>query len=444
MHVFEFSGIPEYHAIANHGGGAVYAGPDFAHWLVGNRLLTEVARADAGNGDLVFYFSAGEFRHAGLLRANGRVVSKWGTGNLYDHELFEVPESYGTDVRYYKRLPRERALPLFTRFAQENGVPSDVAALPTRGHAGPREILNRGAGGDPLESTAGATSNEAEIGAPLSVSECLAHSTVRIECDSPAGATVSGTGFFYRFADNAVFHVPAIVTNKRLVDGAAKIRICVALADANGKPAAQRRHVFELSHFERMWIPHPEPDVDLCAMPISPLLQEAARMGKTLLYIPLDKSFVPTRAEMDDLAQMEEITVVGFPNGMWDQLNNMPVFRRSISATHPNLDWNGQPAFLIDTACPPGSSGSPVFLFNLNGYETKSRGLVAGPGRVKLLGVLRAGVEHANSNNLGIAIKATKLEIFESIFGAMLAAEQHGNPIQPPTPGTGAAADYKS
>ena len=115
----------------------------------------------------------------------------------------------------------------------------------------------------------------------------------------------------------------------------------------------------------------------------------------------------------------------------------MPIFRRGITATHPNLDWNGKPEFLIDAACFPGSSGSPVFLYNQVGYATKSGGMTIGPSRLKLIGILYAGPQHTISgeikivtiptqnvpvaissipNNLGIVIKATKLEDFEEYF----------------------------
>ena len=145
---------------------------------------------------------------------------------------------------------------------------------------------------------------------------------------------------------------------------------------------------------------------------------------------------------------MEEITMVGYPNGIWDQVNNMPIFRRGITATHPNLDWNGKSEFLIDAACFPGSSGSPVFLYNQIGYATKSKGMTIGPSRVKLLGILYAGPQHTASgeikivavptqnvpvaftsipNNLGIVIKAVNLEAFEDIFQKILETERKTN-----------------
>lgn len=108
---------------ASYGLGRVFAGADFTRWLIEQGSLAEVSQAEAQDGDLVFYFSKGIFKHAGLWHPNGRVLSKWGVGHLFDHELFEVPMSYGSEVRFYKRLPFEDAYDLFTQFATENDIP---------------------------------------------------------------------------------------------------------------------------------------------------------------------------------------------------------------------------------------------------------------------------------------------------------------------------------
>jgi len=282
----------------------------------------------------------------------------------------------------------------------------------------------------------------------LSPSEQLAFSTVRIECELDSGQIGTGTGFFFRFAENGDTHVPAIVTNKHVVSRAKKGKFIMTLADSSGEPNQQSHHAFLFDNFESMWMPHPDKDIDLCVMPIAPLLEAAKRETKQLFYISLNKSLIPTKEEYEDMVLMEEITMVGYPNGIWDEVNNMPIFRRGITATHPNLDWNGKPEFLIDAACFPGSSGSPVFLYNQVGYATKSGGMTIGPGRLKLLGALYAGPQYTVSgevkivtvptqnipvaissipNNLGIVIKATQLEAFESFFKGVLENEKKAN-----------------
>jgi hypothetical protein len=62
------------------------------------------------------------FKHVGLWTGSRRVISKWGTGLLYNHKLFEVPASYGDDVSYFKHVPYDDAWQLFATFAEENGI----------------------------------------------------------------------------------------------------------------------------------------------------------------------------------------------------------------------------------------------------------------------------------------------------------------------------------
>jgi len=123
MHALAFTQKPEYIAIAERGLGSVFAGRRFAHWLLDESLLNEKTREEARDGDLVFYFDdEDQFRHAGLMIGGRRVRSKWGTGHLVEHELFEVPESYGTTLRFFKKPSYDEAYGAFRRFAEECGM----------------------------------------------------------------------------------------------------------------------------------------------------------------------------------------------------------------------------------------------------------------------------------------------------------------------------------
>ncbi|MCT2530836.1 serine protease [SAR92 clade bacterium H921] len=270
----------------------------------------------------------------------------------------------------------------------------------------------------------------------LSISEQLAHSTVRIETTTSAGSC-QGTGFFYHFAINGENGTPAIVTNKHVVQGAISGKFVLTEKDENNSPVMGKYHELNFDDFGRLWTAHPNPDIDLCVMPIAPILNEANSRKLNFFCIYINKSDLLTSEELHELTAMEDVVMVGYPNGMWDQANNMPIVRKGITATHPNIDWNGNPESLIDAACFPGSSGSPVFLFNQSGYSSKTGVMVIGKSRVKLLGILRAGFKYPIKgetevvqvpiqnisvpvspyfNNLGIVIKASQLEAFEAIF----------------------------
>lgn len=269
----------------------------------------------------------------------------------------------------------------------------------------------------------------------LTLSEQLAHSTLRIECDLSDGIG-TGTGFFYALNRDEKQFVPVIVTNKHVVAGAKKGRFLLTTQNAEGLPDVGKWTSFELSDFESHWVPHPDPDVDLCVMPIAPLLQKASEMGQHFFYVTLEKELIPSREEVDDMVGLEAITMIGYPNGLWDRANNLPIFRRGVLATDYRRDWNGKKEFLIDAACFPGSSGSPVILLDIGGYQTK-KGTFMGTSRIKLLGILYAGPQHTVEGdirvvevpthqkavsragmpmNLGIIIRAEQLAAFEPLF----------------------------
>jgi hypothetical protein len=267
--------------------------------------------------------------------------------------------------------------------------------------------------------------------------ELLVYSTVRIECDYADGEQGTGTGFFFAFAKRDTRFVPAIVTNKHVVEGAFRGSFSIHLREPNGLPSVQKSERFTFEQFRSLWIPHSDPSVDLCVLPITGLLQQADQAGRPLGFVPLDLTLLPSDERLADLTPLEEVLMIGYPNGIWDSLNNMPILRRGVTATHPAIDYEGRKEFMIDAACFPGSSGSPVFLYSAGVHYTRQGGVAIGGHRLMLLGVLYAGPQHTVTgalqivtvptrqeivafsripNNLGVVIKASRLQDFETLF----------------------------
>ena len=272
----------------------------------------------------------------------------------------------------------------------------------------------------------------------LSTSEQLMYTTVRIECNYKDRTSGTGTGFFFDFLINKSTntHVPVIITNKHVVNNAVNGEFVLTLA-TNNQPSDTTHFKVTLDNFESWWRKHPDDNVDLCAMPIAPILEEARKQGKQLFYIPINKSLVPSSRQLEDFSALEEILMIGYPNGVWDDVNNKPIFRRGITATHPKFDYRGKKEIIIDAACFPGSSGSPVFVFSEGGYTDKRGNMCLGQSRVIFLGVLYAGPQHIAHgeiriintfvnqaaisfshipNNLGFVIKAEKVLELELLF----------------------------
>src|SRR5690606_28078780 len=128
--------------------------------------------------------------------------------------------------------------------------------------------------------------------------------------------------------------------------------------------------------------------------------------------------------------------MIGCPNGLSDETNNLPISRRGITATSLTKDYNGKPEFMVDMACFPGSSGSPIFLYDKNGYwDRKKNSYNLGAPRLKLVGILYAGpliandgrivlshmprVEISSMMHLGNAIKASELRVLDQLVRQM-------------------------
>lgn len=273
----------------------------------------------------------------------------------------------------------------------------------------------------------------------LTLTEQLMYSTIRIECELGGGILSTGTGFLFKFLEDGDSWVPVIVTNKHVVKGAINGSFRFTLSDENGNPLNNNHHIFKFNNFESLWIMHPDPQVDLCIMPIAPIVTLAYDKGVKLFFVTLDKSIIPSQEEINELTAMEEIVMIGYPNGIWDSVNNLPIFRKGITATHPRINYEGKDEFMIDAACFPGSSGSPVVLLNIGSYPMRNGGIGVG-SRLMLLGVLYAGPQHTATgeikvmnipvrqepisisripNNLGLVIKSNKLMDFEEILRNM-------------------------
>lgn len=217
---------------------------------------------------------------------------------------------------------------------------------------------------------------------PKGITEQMMYSTVLIQASQG-----TGTGYFFIFKDGEV-NYPVIITNKHVVNYNKNEKVRLKLHTWDGKENIDSQKI-DLE-WNSQWIFHPT--YDLCCLPLVPIIKFVHdQTSKKILYIPLDESMIWSDERLLELDTVEEVLMVGYPIGLWDQKNNYPLFRKGITASHPSVDFNGKSEAVIDIASFPGSSGSPVFIYNMGSFANKTNKGINIGGRLIFLGTLYAG-----------------------------------------------------
>lgn len=255
--------------------------------------------------------------------------------------------------------------------------------------------------------------------------------TVHIRTDR-----MTGTGFFYAFKpkmlnDERMF--PAILTNNHVIDGAKTLTITLTALDQR---TGALEHVEVVAPASHLTVVRHSAGLDLCAIALQPLIDSHIKAGKNFQITMLDQTAVPSQEVLDALQTLHNVIMVGYPNGLWDAVNNKAIFRSGTTATHPAIRYNDEPVFLADIAVFPGSSGSPLFLHEEGIMSLGNGGYALGGSRTFLIGIVFAVHQHRTidgvirliqapiaetyvpqvnmPNNLGVCIHAREIVDLES------------------------------
>lgn len=236
-----------------------------------------------------------------------------------------------------------------------------------------------------------------------------------IEIDSGSGLLM----YLYPYGPGDDRAAPVLITNKHVVEKADEVVFTVP----SSTPGQTFRNLSPASAI----LHHPDPEVDLCLVPVSDQLVQSAGIHKAEFVSSRD---IWDEKRLGELNAIENVIMIGYPAGLLDQTNLYPISRRGVTATPAFAALNGKPDFMIDCACFPGSSGSPVFLLDQGFHVDKNNDTQFGESRFGLLGFLHAGpvinvegklvadrpptklgkmVEVPLMMNLGICVRAEKL-----------------------------------
>jgi hypothetical protein len=93
-------------------------GVKFGTDLMERLIKNEILAPGGENESLIVYFTDGRPSHAGRHQ-DGRVRSKWGIGCLWEHDIWDVPSSYGDEYQLFILPARETVEKQFQEYFAE-------------------------------------------------------------------------------------------------------------------------------------------------------------------------------------------------------------------------------------------------------------------------------------------------------------------------------------
>lgn len=139
----------------------------------------------------------------------------------------------------------------------------------------------------------------------------LVSSTVRIERTYTNDEKGTGTGFFFTFLREGGFCVPTVITNKHVVEEAVSGGFWLTHAIDEQTPEIGHNWRLDIPGFADRWVSHPDPEVDLCLLPLAPIVNSDAQDGIRFYYKAFDRTFIPDPKRWRSLAAVEDILMVG-------------------------------------------------------------------------------------------------------------------------------------
>ncbi len=226
----------------------------------------------------------------------------------------------------------------------------------------------------------------------------LLFTTMRIVTPSTVG---TGAIVGHSWGENLSAHF--LITNKHVVENTKFGRLTFTAAILRGGrirgPELGRQVSVNVVKDTWGWIGHPTDDVDVAALPLGGVLDHFHERGKYPHYRTIPTSMFPVPDAFGHMDAIEDILFIGYPNGIYDRANNLPITRRGLTATPLYVDYDGKPIFLIDASVFQGSSGSPVILYNSGFWPDCGKDLVV-CNRLYLLGILASAFFRENDGTL--------------------------------------------
>lgn len=239
------------------------------------------------------------------------------------------------------------------------------------------------------------------------ISTQLLYTTVPIYAKKRNGDVSSGTGFVFSVKESEDTSIPLLITNFHVLENAVQGFFELHIEE-NGLPSEQTVKV----HFDESIINGNKlGSLDLIAVPLAATLVDFENKGIIPFYRSVNQNIIP-KDEIEEFAAIEDIIFIGYPSGLYDTTNKLPIIRQGITATPMWNRFKGEDAFLIDAGVFPGSSGSPVFICNQNPVSKKNSITIS--NRLFFVGIISETMLRSEENlksylNLGKVINSNAM-----------------------------------
>lgn len=238
------------------------------------------------------------------------------------------------------------------------------------------------------------------------IEHALVRNTVQLLAGASAGQlTSTGTGFLYQVTHPTTNHVKVLIlTNKHVVRGANVVRFVLSSApsvsdlDDSHQPVGRTDHPIVLPLAGNL-VPHSDPDIDLCGIDITVPYGQLLQSGRQLRSMNLNSTWLLPPVDRKSLPDIQQVLVIGYPSGLWDAHNNIPIARRGTTATHALARYAGKRNFLVDVAAFQGSSGSPVFAYESPMFRQPDGSLSPGT-KAAFIGIVWGVIERTTTGEL--------------------------------------------
>jgi hypothetical protein len=228
-----------------------------------------------------------------------------------------------------------------------------------------------------------------------SIMDQLLHATLHIESRGPEGLRL-GTGLIFTFLAT----VPCLVATRELLADASSCRLTFAGVTPAGGPDLQNHVSIEVNDLKDGVIVHPSADVDLSILPLAPLLHKMQDAGKFPFFRAAAPALIPMPEQLEVLSAFQDVFILGYPGKLWDDVNNLPLVMRSVTASPASLNFKGKQEFLINTRAFSGGLGSPVFAYHQSGQSSQPED--HGSDWIYLVGILTGEALRTAAGGIGV------------------------------------------